>query len=61
MLFRSLQSDLTPQHLATLLADLMTHPTRLAEAAAAAHHIGRPDAAARLADAVLAQLAGNNA
>ena len=53
------QSDLTPQHLATLLADLMTHPTRLAEAAAAAHHIGRPDAAARLADAVLAQLAGD--
>ncbi len=46
------QADLTPAALATLLTDLLGTPSTLAAAAAAAATCGRPDAAARLADAV---------
>ncbi len=47
------QQDFTPARLAAELADLADRPVRLVEMAAAAHAIGTPDAAARLADLVL--------
>ncbi|MBZ8135192.1 undecaprenyldiphospho-muramoylpentapeptide beta-N-acetylglucosaminyltransferase [Afifella sp. IM 167] len=46
------QKTLTPEKLASTLADLIARPDRLAEAAAAARKAGRPDGAERLADAV---------
>ncbi len=46
------EPDLTPAALTTLLESLFTSPTRLPAAAAAAAALGRPDAAARLADVV---------
>ena len=46
------QQKLTPEELAGFLEALFEHPTELAERAAAAHAMGRPDAALRLADLV---------
>ncbi len=46
------QKDLSPERLAKDLATLMTSPSDLAGAAAAAKSQGRPDAVARLADLV---------
>jgi len=46
------QKDLGPEKLASMLADLIARPDRLAEAAAAARRAGRPDGAERLADEV---------
>jgi UDP-N-acetylglucosamine--N-acetylmuramyl-(pentapeptide) pyrophosphoryl-undecaprenol N-acetylglucosamine transferase len=47
------EPELTPMSLAHRLSELAREPSRLAAAAAAARRIGRPDAAARLADLVL--------
>lgn len=47
------QGGFDAQTMAALLADLLTAPERLAKAAEAAHTFALPDAAARLADAVL--------
>ena len=44
------QDKLTPQGLAGLLAEILTHPDMLTAHAAAAKALGHPDAAARLAD-----------
>ena len=49
---------LTPEGLAELLEELFTSPTRLPEAARAAAALGKPDAAALLADAVERLLPG---
>ena len=46
------QRDLNADMLAALLGDIFAHPARLAAHAAAAHALGKPDAAARLADVV---------
>ena len=46
------EPELTPDGLAALLAELFASPTRLPEAASAAAALGRPYAAALLADAV---------
>jgi UDP-N-acetylglucosamine--N-acetylmuramyl-(pentapeptide) pyrophosphoryl-undecaprenol N-acetylglucosamine transferase len=46
------ESALTPEALSALLQDALLSPTRLPDAARAASALGRPDAAARLADAV---------
>lgn len=46
------QDAFTPEALAARLESFMSLPATLARAAAAAHAAGRPDAAARLADAV---------
>ena len=53
------ESGFTPAALATKLAALLDAPDSLAAAAAAARELGRPDAASRLADLVLA-CAGSN-
>jgi UDP-N-acetylglucosamine--N-acetylmuramyl-(pentapeptide) pyrophosphoryl-undecaprenol N-acetylglucosamine transferase len=45
-------AEFTAARLAGLLAELAARPERLASMAAAAHRLGRPDAAARLADLV---------
>ena len=50
------QADLTPEGLAGKLASLLVEPNRLTRAATAAAAIGRPDAAARLADLVEAAI-----
>lgn len=50
----------TADRLAGRLASLFSHPMHLIQAAAAAKRIGRPDAAARLADAVAANLANGH-
>jgi len=47
-------ADFEPARLAELIAALVAAPGRLTEAAAAAHRLGVPDAAERLADIVLA-------
>ncbi|WP_159998960.1 undecaprenyldiphospho-muramoylpentapeptide beta-N-acetylglucosaminyltransferase [Roseomonas sp. 18066] len=49
------QADCSPQALAKRLADLLESPNALAHAAAAAAALAAPDAAARLADLVLAR------
>ncbi len=46
------EPELTPESLARVLGEAFESPTRLPEAARAAAALGRPDAAARLADAV---------
>jgi UDP-N-acetylglucosamine--N-acetylmuramyl-(pentapeptide) pyrophosphoryl-undecaprenol N-acetylglucosamine transferase len=46
------QRDMNPDRLAGDLADLVADPDRLAQSAAAAQLIGRPDAAEKLADLV---------
>ena len=48
------ERDFTPEALATKLASLLAAPDALIAAAAAARQLGMPDAAARLADLVLA-------
>jgi UDP-N-acetylglucosamine--N-acetylmuramyl-(pentapeptide) pyrophosphoryl-undecaprenol N-acetylglucosamine transferase len=50
--WRVRQSDLTPDALARMLADIFSGPAALAHKAAAAHALATPHAAARLADAV---------
>lgn len=51
------EADFTPEALSRQLADLLASPTRLPDAARAAAALGRPDAAARLADLVERRLA----
>lgn len=51
------QDAFTPDMLATKIETLMLGPQRLAECAEVMHHLGRPNAAEKLADAVL-QAAG---
>ncbi len=51
------QGDFTPQALAARLGEFLADPQRLAAAAAAAAALGRPHAAAALADAVEAAIA----
>lgn len=46
------QRDMTPERLTNLLQNIFAAPDELARRAAAAHSLGRPDAAARLADLV---------
>jgi UDP-N-acetylglucosamine--N-acetylmuramyl-(pentapeptide) pyrophosphoryl-undecaprenol N-acetylglucosamine transferase len=46
------QEKLNPEKFAWFLASIFSHPTELAERAAAAHKLGRPDATLRLADLV---------
>lgn len=46
------QAELTPERFREIMVDLMRDPQRLAEAAAAAKDLGRPDAVKRLADLV---------
>lgn len=46
------EAEMTPARLSELLAGLFSSPTALPRAARAAASLGRPDAAARLADAV---------
>jgi UDP-N-acetylglucosamine--N-acetylmuramyl-(pentapeptide) pyrophosphoryl-undecaprenol N-acetylglucosamine transferase len=53
------EPELTPMSLGNRLSELAREPHRLAAAADAAHAIGRPDAAERLADLVL-DVAGAN-
>jgi UDP-N-acetylglucosamine--N-acetylmuramyl-(pentapeptide) pyrophosphoryl-undecaprenol N-acetylglucosamine transferase len=48
------QPQFTAERLAELLTELLGAPDRLARAAAAAHALGRPDAALRLADLTIA-------
>jgi UDP-N-acetylglucosamine--N-acetylmuramyl-(pentapeptide) pyrophosphoryl-undecaprenol N-acetylglucosamine transferase len=47
-----LQRDLTAEKLSVLLQNIFARPDELAKRAAAAHALGKPDAAARLADVV---------
>ncbi|HXQ52311.1 MAG TPA: undecaprenyldiphospho-muramoylpentapeptide beta-N-acetylglucosaminyltransferase [Stellaceae bacterium] len=54
------ESEFTPQALAARLALLLASPAQLEAAARAAHRIGRPDAAERLADIVAAAAGGSN-
>jgi UDP-N-acetylglucosamine--N-acetylmuramyl-(pentapeptide) pyrophosphoryl-undecaprenol N-acetylglucosamine transferase len=49
---RVTNAEFTPALLAKLLGELSADPARLARMAAAAHALGRPDAAQRLADVV---------
>lgn len=46
------ERDFTAETLANRIASLLTDPAPLAGMAAAAHHLGTPDAASRLADAI---------
>lgn len=55
------QTELTPETLAARLLSLLTDPADLERAAAAAHAWGGIDAAARLADTVLALVASDEA
>ncbi|MCD9027373.1 UDP-N-acetylglucosamine--N-acetylmuramyl-(pentapeptide) pyrophosphoryl-undecaprenol N-acetylglucosamine transferase [Luteimonas sp. BDR2-5] len=50
------EAELTPAHLAALLADAFASPTLLPDAARAAAALGRPQAAAALADLVQSML-----
>ena len=50
--WRISQSELTAEKLAKLLDDILSSPSELAKRAAAAHALGKPDAAERLADLV---------
>lgn len=54
------QSDLSAERLAAEIADRVNDPEKLSSAAEAAKAVGRPDAAARLADLVL-HIAGGGA
>ena len=50
--WRISQSELTAEKLAKLLTEILSSPSELAKRAAAAHALGKPDAAQRLADLV---------
>ncbi len=50
--WRIQQSELSPQKLAALLTQVLSDPEELARRAEAAHGLGKPDAAKRLADLV---------
>lgn len=54
------ESELTPDGLAQRIAALVAAPAKLAQAAQAAHRLGRPEAASRLADLVIAAASGSN-
>jgi UDP-N-acetylglucosamine--N-acetylmuramyl-(pentapeptide) pyrophosphoryl-undecaprenol N-acetylglucosamine transferase len=54
------QAAFTPEVLAERLTALMATPEALVRAAAAAHALGRPDAARALADLVIATVSGSN-
>jgi UDP-N-acetylglucosamine--N-acetylmuramyl-(pentapeptide) pyrophosphoryl-undecaprenol N-acetylglucosamine transferase len=54
------QPAFTADTLAERLSSLMTRPDTLVRAAAAAHALGRPDAARALADLVIATMSGSN-
>ncbi len=54
------ETAFTPESLAAEIETLLRAPERLAAAAAAAHRMGRPDAAARLADLVAEAAGGSN-
>jgi UDP-N-acetylglucosamine--N-acetylmuramyl-(pentapeptide) pyrophosphoryl-undecaprenol N-acetylglucosamine transferase len=54
------ESEFTPQHLRAELDMLLARPETLAAAAAAAHRLGRPDAARALADLVAAAMNGGH-
>jgi UDP-N-acetylglucosamine--N-acetylmuramyl-(pentapeptide) pyrophosphoryl-undecaprenol N-acetylglucosamine transferase len=54
------ETEFTPTLLAERLEALVAAPAQLAVAAAAAYRLGRPDAAARLADLVIAAAGGAN-
>jgi UDP-N-acetylglucosamine--N-acetylmuramyl-(pentapeptide) pyrophosphoryl-undecaprenol N-acetylglucosamine transferase len=53
------EHEFTPELLAARLELLLDDPAALAQAAASAHRLGRPDAAALLADLVVAAAGGN--
>jgi UDP-N-acetylglucosamine--N-acetylmuramyl-(pentapeptide) pyrophosphoryl-undecaprenol N-acetylglucosamine transferase len=55
------ESGFAPEALAVRIATLLAAPHSLAAAAAAAHRLGRPDAAERLADLVMAAAGHNGA
>jgi UDP-N-acetylglucosamine--N-acetylmuramyl-(pentapeptide) pyrophosphoryl-undecaprenol N-acetylglucosamine transferase len=48
------EKDFTPEALTSKLAELMTNPAQLAEAAQGSRELGKADAASRLADVVIA-------
>jgi UDP-N-acetylglucosamine--N-acetylmuramyl-(pentapeptide) pyrophosphoryl-undecaprenol N-acetylglucosamine transferase len=54
------ESGFTPERLAAEIEALVAAPAQLEAMAAAAHRAGRPDAAARLADLVVAAAGGGN-
>lgn len=54
------EADFTPARLADALASWLAAPEALSRTAAASHRLGRPDAAARLADLVVAAAGGSN-
>ena len=54
------ETEFSPERLAAEIETLLHAPERLAAAASAAHRIGRPDAAARLADLVAEAAGGSN-
>ena len=54
------ESGFTPERLAAEIAALIAAPAQLEAAAAAAHRLGRPDAAARLAELVAQAAGGGN-
>ena len=55
------EAAFTPDALTALITDLLAAPQKLAAAAAAARELGRPDAAERLADLVVACAGANGA
>jgi UDP-N-acetylglucosamine--N-acetylmuramyl-(pentapeptide) pyrophosphoryl-undecaprenol N-acetylglucosamine transferase len=54
------ETNFSPESLAAKIEPLLNAPERLEAAAAAAQRLGRPDAAARLADLVVAAAGGSN-
>lgn len=54
------ESGFTPERLAAEIAALIAAPAQLEAIAAAAHRLGRPDAAARLAELVVQAAGGGN-
>jgi UDP-N-acetylglucosamine--N-acetylmuramyl-(pentapeptide) pyrophosphoryl-undecaprenol N-acetylglucosamine transferase len=54
------ESEFTPDRLAGMLSSLLATPDALSSAASSSHRLGRPDAASRLADLVVAAAGGSN-
>jgi UDP-N-acetylglucosamine--N-acetylmuramyl-(pentapeptide) pyrophosphoryl-undecaprenol N-acetylglucosamine transferase len=54
------ESEFTPDRLAMMLGSLLMTPDALSRAASSSHRLGRPDAASRLADLVVAAAGGSN-